>query len=126
MRVAFASIDGRHIDGHFGLCTAFSIFELKGGRYRWVESRSALERLDEAEHDCRMETRVQLISDCTLLFVCSIGREAEKRLRQEGIMTLKTESEAEIIPQLDRLLSLMKGDAPLWLLQALRRADRNK
>ncbi|MBY9079753.1 hypothetical protein KIH86_09155 [Paenibacillus sp. HN-1] len=126
MRVAFASVDGRHIDGHFGLCTAFSIFELKGGRYRWLESRSVAERTDEAEHDCRMESRVRIIADCTLLFVCSIGGDAEKRLRQEGIMTLKTENDAEIIPQLDRLLDLLKSDVPLWLLQAIRRADKSK
>ncbi|QWU13274.1 nitrogen fixation protein NifX [Paenibacillus sophorae] len=122
MRVAFASKDGKHIDEHFGQCRSFSIFELNVEKYKWLESRTVYAEDETEEHESRVAHRVEAIGDCTLLFVCSIGNDAMKQLMKDGIMILKVEPESEVIPQMDRLLNLMRERPPLWLIKSLRRA----
>lgn len=123
MRVAFASRDGKYIDGHFGQCRAFSIFDLDTDRYKWLEARVLHPDSAGDEHGNRMQRRVTAVSDCTLLFVCSSGNDAAKLLLKDGIMQLKAEPQSEILPQLERLLSLLKTRPPMWLLNAMRRAE---
>lgn len=122
MKVAFASGDGKRIDAHFGQCRYFSIFELNGDKYRWLESRTIRVESDSDEHENRVARRIEAIGDCTLLFVSSIGNDAVRRLRKEGIMILKADPESEVIPQMEGLLKLLRERPPLWLLKAVRRA----
>ncbi|MDT3425792.1 nitrogen fixation protein NifX [Paenibacillus forsythiae] len=122
MKVAFASRDGKRIDEHFGQCRTFSIFELNVEKYKWLESRSVYVEDEAEEHESRIARRVEAIGDCTLLFVCSIGSDAVKRLMKDGIMILKVEPESEVIPQMNRLLNLLRERPPLWLVKSMRRS----
>ncbi|AKG34367.1 NifB/NifX family molybdenum-iron cluster-binding protein [Paenibacillus durus] len=119
MKVAFASINGRSLDTHFGQCPSFSIFEFSEKGYKWLESRSVLDRPVNGEEHDKAEQRVKVIKDCKLLFVNNIGNDATKKVMKAGIMILKAEEGSELIPHLEKLLQMLKERPPLWLTKVL-------
>jgi nitrogen fixation protein NifX len=121
MKLAFASNEGRTLDSHFGQCNSFTIFEFGEKGYRQLESRT-LPALQEDTEECdKFQQRVNLIQDCTVLFVTKIGGDATKRVLKAGIILLQSEQGSEIIPQLDQLRQMLKNRPPLWLVKALKR-----
>lgn len=125
MKVAFASNGGTALDTHFGQCQSFSVFDFKERGYRWLENRSIPAPEPESEECDKFQQRVDLIQDCTVLFVTKIGGDATKKVLQAGIITLQSEQGSEIIPQLDQLKRMLKERPPLWLVKALNR-DKDK
>ncbi|MCL6457581.1 MAG: nitrogen fixation protein NifX [Gorillibacterium sp.] len=123
MKVAFASINGKHLDCHFGQCPSFSIFDFSEQGYKWLESRSVFGLPVDAEEQERIGQRIQIIWDCKLLFANNIGNYATEKVMRAGIMLLKPESGAEVIPQLEKMQQMMKERPPLWLAKALRRSE---
>ncbi|MNC69243.1 hypothetical protein D3C75_1199130 [compost metagenome] len=69
------------------------------------------------------ERRVELVKDCTLLFVCQIGPAAAAKVTRSGVMPLKVEEGAEVLGQLDRLQAMLANKPPLWLVKAMRKAE---
>jgi len=121
MKMAFASNDGKTLDSHFGQCTSFSIFDFGGQGYRLLESRSVPGPQEGTEECDKFQQRVDIIQDCTVLFVTKIGGDATKRVLKAGIILLQSEQGSEIIPQLEQLRQMLKVRPPLWLVKALKR-----
>lgn len=126
MKMAFASNNGRALDSHFGQCNSFAIYEFGERGYRQLESRMLPALQDEAEECDKLQHRVDLIQDCTVLFVTKIGGDATKRLLKAGIILLQSEQGSEIIPQLDQLRQMLKNRPPLWLVKALKRGKEEE
>ncbi|ULO05628.1 nitrogen fixation protein NifX [Paenibacillus sp. 19GGS1-52] len=123
MKVAFASNEGRLLDCHFGQCKSFAIFDFGKKGYHWLENRSVSNLQEETEECDKFQLRVDLIKDCTVLFVTKIGGDATKRTLKAGIIILQSEQGSEIIPQLDQLQQMLKERPPLWLVNALKRHE---
>ncbi|WP_058304228.1 NifB/NifX family molybdenum-iron cluster-binding protein [Gorillibacterium timonense] len=123
MKIAFASINGKYLDCHFGQCSSFSIFSFSANGYKWLESRSMPEYSEETHGHERIQSRVDAIRDCKLLFVSTIGNEAVQRLMNAGIMTIKVNAGTEIIAQLEKMRLMLMEHPPLWLLRAMLRSD---
>ncbi|AIQ57933.1 NifB/NifX family molybdenum-iron cluster-binding protein [Paenibacillus borealis] len=121
MKLAFASNEGRALDSHFGQCNSFAIFEFGEKGYRQLESRTLPAVQEETEECDKFQQRVDLISDCTVLFVTKIGGDATKKVLQAGIILLQSEQGSEIIPQLDQLRQMLRNRPPLWLVKAMKR-----
>lgn len=123
MKVAFASMDGKTVDAHFGHCERFTILQMDESGYHYLESRDIPLRADIGEVD-KIEERVAAVEDCTLLFICQIGPAAAARITRKGVMPIKVTMGTRLSEQLEQLHEKLKNNPPLWLVKAMRQAEQ--
>ena len=119
LRVAFSSSDGLTVNGHFGNCHLFFIYQITNQGSQLIDIRHFV--ADEAQED--NETRARLLHNCHLLFCEAIGGPAAARVIRHGIHPVKIKKDNRISTQLDALQELMQGQLPPWLAKALGRKD---
>jgi nitrogen fixation protein NifX len=119
IRVACASNRGERLDGHFGSCARFLIYQVSATEARLITVRSApaVARLT-IDHSAE---RVALISDCHLLCMLSIGGPAAARVVNSGIHPLKRPQAEDIPALLAELQSVLAGEPPPWLARIIGR-----
>jgi len=125
LQIAFASIDGITVDGHFGSCEQFHIYTLDAQGYQKIDSREATSGRGVEKN----AQRAELIADCHLLFCASIGGPAAARVIRSGIYPMKCKPEGEVFPditdQLTRLQARMKSESlPPWLAKLMGQANQ--
>lgn len=115
VRVAVASNAGDLLNGHFGSCLRYLIYQLGRESIRLVDIRSALEADDAPD---RNQFRVDLIRDCQLLLVQTMGGPAAARVIRANIYPIKV---PEVISAPEKLAELQRVfDAPPpWLAKIL-------
>ncbi len=116
VRVAVASNEGENLDGHFGNCARFLIYQVGIGECRLVAIRSsagAEEALDSSTF------RAELIRDCQFVFVLAIGGPAAAKVIQTGIYPLKFADSGSARVYLDQLRSKMASKPPPWLAKVM-------
>lgn len=115
IRVACASNVGEVLDGHFGSCERFLIYQLTPGEARLIALRPTL----EADHsEDRNAARATLIADCDVLFVQSIGGPAAAKVVRAGAHPVKVprpESARAVVARLQRSLR----QPPPWLAKVM-------
>lgn len=114
IQIACASNSGERLDGHFGSCARFLIYQVSATAARLVAVRPApsVARLS-VDHSAE---RVALISDCDLLCVLSIGGPAAARVVNGGIHPFKRPQPEDISTLLRELQEVLAGDhPPPWL-----------
>ncbi len=118
IRIAIASNSGALLNGHFGSCIRFLIYQLSRNDYRLVDIRSTIEA-DSA--DDRNLFRANLIKDCHLLFVQSIGGPAAAKVIRADIYPIKV---PDVIDAVDQLIEFQPvfDSAPPWMAKALGRS----
>jgi nitrogen fixation protein NifX len=118
IRVAFASNSGERLNGHFGSCKRFLIYQLSKDQTRLIDLRP-VEEPETAIKDEKNAYRVSLIDDCHILYVVSIGGPPAAKVINAGVYPLKHPQEIEIsdfLPELQQAL----GDKPApWLAKIL-------
>lgn len=114
--VAVASNNGEQLNGHFGSCIRFLIYQITGSSCELVAIRSALEA-DLSED--RNAFRTQLINDCQVLYVQSIGGPAAAKVVRAGIYPIKNIEGGEAREVLARLQQVMENSPPPWLSKIL-------
>ena len=119
VRVACASNGGERLDGHFGSCARFLIYQVSPAEARLIAVRPAptIARLS-VDHSVE---RVSLIADCALLGVLSIGGPAAARVVNSGVHPLKRSEPAEATLFLDELRAVLAGAPPPWLARIVGR-----
>jgi len=125
IRVAIASNSGANLDGHFGSCLRYLIYQVSSDEIRFIDSRSAV----EADYsDDRNGFRVKLIDDCQMLYVVSVGGPAAARIIRADIYPMKRIEGGEAESILAELQGVMRGSPPPWLAKILgvSNADRFK
>jgi nitrogen fixation protein NifX len=123
IRVAVASNQGESLDGHFGSCLRFLVYQVGPESSALVAVRSALEA--ELAED-RNAFRAELIKDCQVLYVISIGGPAAAKVVRSGIYPIKKiegGSAAEVIAELQQVL---RGAPPPWLAKLLGAAAQER
>lgn len=86
IRVACASNTGEQIDGHFGSCECFLVYQLAPTEMRLIAVRPTLEA-DHAED--RNLSRATLIGDCQVAYFQSIGGPAAAKVVRAGVHPVK-------------------------------------
>lgn len=114
--VAVASNAGERIDGHFGSCLRFLVYQLSREEARLVDLRSTLEA-DLAED--RNAFRAGLVADCDVLFVQSIGGPAAAKVVKAGLYPVKVRDAVPAREELARLQSVMDAAPPPWLAKIM-------
>jgi nitrogen fixation protein NifX len=115
IRVAIASNRNENLDGHFGSCERFLIYQLSPTEVRLIDVRTALEADQEED---RNAARAALINDCQIIYIQSIGGPAAAKVVRAGVHPVKFAKGGiarEILVQLQqRLLA-----PPPWLAQIM-------
>jgi nitrogen fixation protein NifX len=115
IRVACATDSGKLVDGHFGSCKAFAVWDIGRESVAFVEARSTL-AADEAED--RNKARAALIGDCQIACFQSIGGPAAAKVVRAGAHPLKVAPGTSMDAMLDRLQQAL-GSPPPWLAKVM-------
>lgn len=115
IRVACASNTGEVLDGHFGSCERFLIYQLSRDASRLIAVRSTL----EADYDeDRNAARAALIADCDVAFVQSIGGPAAAKVVRAGVHPVKVPRPESARSVVARLQESLKRPPP-WLAKVM-------
>lgn len=117
IRVAIGSNSGALVNGHFGSCIRFLVYQLSETDYRLIDIRSTIEA-DSAED--RNLFRANLIKDCHVLFVQSIGGPAAAKVIRADIYPIKVPDVIEAKEQLIEFQKVFSAPPP-WFAKALGR-----
>ena len=115
LRVAVASNTEENLDGHFGSCPRFLIYQVGRDEIRLVEIRST-SLTDEAED--KNVARANLIKDCQIVYVQSIGGPAAAKAVRANIHPVKAPEGGKASIALQRLQAVLDAPPP-WLAKIL-------
>lgn len=116
VKIAVASNNSEALDGHFGSCHRYLIYELGVDEMRLVEVRSTMEA-DEAKDQTQF--RVDLIRDCAIVYMVAIGGPAAAKVIQANIYPMKKEEGGLARDHLAQLQQVLATSPPPWLAKAL-------
>ncbi|MGD7037085.1 dinitrogenase iron-molybdenum cofactor biosynthesis protein [Methylotuvimicrobium buryatense] len=122
IRIAVASNFGVTLNGHFGSCIRFLIYQLSRDEYRLIDIRSTVEA--ESSDDKNL-FRANLIKDCHVLFVQSIGGPAAAKVIRADVYPIKV---PEVIEAPEKLAEFQRvfDSPPPWLAKALGRSAEER
>lgn len=124
MKVAFSSTDGIHIDEHFGRAGRFAVYEFTKDGYERLEDKVFADGRDDAVestrglgelHDEAVNAKVELLSDCKIIYVTMIGGPSAARLVKMGVMPVKVGEGEGIEEAAEKLMGTIKGTPPPWM-----------
>ncbi|MEC0172020.1 nitrogen fixation protein NifX [Paenibacillus graminis] len=119
MKVAFATDDGSRVNAHFGQSPMFAVYNVtkNGGELLELRKLPVLLNQDEAG---KIDSRLEAVEDCTLIFIMQIGASAAARVTRRKIMPVKVPFGSPIDEQVKRLVDMLQGKPPMWLAKVLR------
>ncbi|MBL8440291.1 MAG: dinitrogenase iron-molybdenum cofactor biosynthesis protein, partial [Betaproteobacteria bacterium] len=115
IRVALAANRGENLDGHFGSCDRFLIYQVGKEAIKLIDVRSTAEA-DGAED--KNAARSALIGDCQIVYIQSIGGPAAAKVVRAGVHPIKKPgggTAREVLVELQARLS----SPPPWLAQIM-------
>jgi nitrogen fixation protein NifX len=118
VRIACASNDAVTVDGHFGSCSQFMVYQVSADETRLIDIRST-DIPKGLEVDDKNLYRAELIQDCQVLYMASVGGPAAAKIVKLGIHPIKlpgVESIADVIAQLQTVIA---GTPPPWLAKVM-------
>ncbi len=115
LRVALASNSEENLDGHFGSCPRFLIYQVGKEEVRLIEVRSTL-IADDA--DDKNVARAELINDCQIVYVQSIGGPAAAKAVRANVHPVKIPEGGNARVTLQRLQAVLDMPPP-WLAKIL-------
>lgn len=115
IRVACASNNGEQLDGHFGSCERFLVYQVSPAAMHLVDLRSTLAA--DAEED-RNVARAALINDCQVVYVQSIGGPAVAKVVRAGVHPVKVSAGGTARETLVRLQQALNHPPP-WLARIM-------
>ncbi len=122
IRIAVASNSGVTLNGHFGSCIRFLIYQLSRHEYRLIDIRSTVEA--DGSDDKNL-FRANLIKDCHVLFVQSIGGPAAAKVIRADVYPIKVPKVIEAPEKLAEFQKVFDAPPP-WLAKALGRSAEER
>jgi nitrogen fixation protein NifX len=116
IRVACASNTEEQLDGHFGSCARFLVYQVSSQEARLIAIRSTA---GDAEAEDKNAFRSELIRDCDVLYVGSIGGPAAAKVVKMSIHPIKVPQGGAIADLLDQLKTVLAGSPPPWLAKVM-------
>lgn len=115
VRVAVASNSGENLDGHFGSCERFLVYQVSPTLLRLIDQRPTLVA---DQTDDRNVARAALIDDCHIVYVQSIGGPAAAKVVRAGAHPVKIPRAAPAREVLARLQQSLVSPPP-WLAKVM-------
>jgi len=118
VRIACASNDAINVDGHFGSCSQFMIYQVSADESRLIDIRDT--GIPEGlEVDDKNVFRAELIQDCQVLYIASVGGPAAAKIVKLGIHPMKLPGIETIADIINQLQTVIAGTPPPWLAKAM-------
>ncbi|MDR1936372.1 MAG: dinitrogenase iron-molybdenum cofactor biosynthesis protein [Candidatus Accumulibacter sp.] len=115
IRVAVASNRNENMDGHFGSCERFLVYQVSPTALKLIAVRGAMEA-DRAED--KNAARAALIADCHILYLQSIGGPAAAKVVRAGVHPIKQPQGGAARAALARLQAQLETPPP-WLARVM-------
>ena len=116
IRVAIASNSEGMLDGHFGSCVQFLIYQVSPEQIRLVDIRPTDGKEVAGEKNAYL---AELISDCHILYVSSIGGPAAAKVIKHYIHPIKHVGEVDAEKVMSRLQGVLSCMPPPWLAKVM-------
>ncbi len=116
IRVAIASNNEGMLDGHFGSCVQFLIYQVSPEEIRPVDVRPTDGKEVASEKNAYL---AELISDCHILYVSSIGGPAAAKVVKHYIHPIKHVDEVDVENVLSKLQGILSCMPPPWLAKVM-------
>ena len=116
IRVACASNSAEEMDGHFGSCRRFLVYQVSGREARLIDIRSTRDGEDAEDKN---KWRASLIADCEVLYVISIGGPAAAKVVRAGIHPIKLPASRQARDILADLQYVLAENPPPWLARVM-------
>ena len=116
IRIAVASNGGEELDGHFGSCPHFLVYQVSTEEVRLIDIRST-DGASEAED--RNAFRANLCRDCHVMYIQSVGGPAAAKIVRSGIYPMKVPDGGNAREVMANLQDVMGGRPPPWLAKIL-------
>ncbi len=120
IRIAVASNQEEKLDGHFGSCRRFLVYQLSPEEIRLIDIRSTS---GMKEGDEKNAYRADLISDCQILYVSSIGGPAAAKVVKNLIHPIKQPEVVDAQEVLCKLQGIISINPPPWLAKVMGHSD---
>jgi nitrogen fixation protein NifX len=118
IRIAIGSDDPQLISGHFGSCRQFLVYQIAADDARLIDVRS-IDSDAQRQHEDKNVYRAELIADCQVLYIASIGGPAAAKIIKYGIHPVKAD-QGEAITQIIKQLQIVLAHAPPpWLAKSM-------
>ncbi len=118
VRIACASNDGINVDGHFGSCSQFMVYQVSADEARLIDIRNP-DIPKGLEVDDKNVFRAELIQDCQVLYIASVGGPAAAKIVKLGIHPMKLPGIESIADIIDQLQTVIAGTPPPWLAKVM-------
>lgn len=118
VRIACASNDGINVDGHFGSCSQFMIYQVSADEARLIDIRHT-DIPDDLDVEDKNVFRAELIQDCQVLYIASVGGPAAAKIVKLGIHPIKLSTIDPIREIVDQLQNVIAGTPPPWLAKVM-------
>ncbi|MFZ2403994.1 MAG: nitrogen fixation protein NifX [Methylobacter sp.] len=118
VRIACASNDSINVDGHFGSCSQFLIYQVSADEARLIDIRTTVIP-DELDVEDKNVFRAELIQDCQVLYIASVGGPAAAKIVKLGIHPIKLSAIDPITEIVDQLQRVIAGTPPPWLAKVM-------
>lgn len=115
IRVAVAANRGENLDGHFGSCDRFLVYQVGQQAIKLIDVRSTAEA-DTAED--KNAARSALIGDCQIVYIQSIGGPAAAKVVRAGVHPVKKPTGGKAREVLQELQGRLASPPP-WLAQIM-------
>jgi nitrogen fixation protein NifX len=115
VRLAVASNTSENLDGHFGSAKRFLIYQVSQTEIRLIEIRDP-QACEDAEDP--NSARAQMLADCQLLYVQSIGGPAAAKVIRAGIHPVKFPLGGSVLASIERLQQTLQAPPP-WLARIM-------
>ena len=111
LRVAVASNSEENVDGHFGSCPRFLIYQVGRNESRLIGIRPTAATNDAEDKNT---ARAELLNDCRIVYVQSIGGPAAAKAVRANIHPVKVPEGGKASDTLVRLQAILDAPPP-WL-----------
>ena len=118
IRIACASNGGELLDGHFGSCRRFLVYQVSADQHRLIDVRG----IDDAGAEDKNAHRAGLIADCQVLYVASIGGPAAAKVVKLDIHPIKFPDGGSARERVAALQAVLANKAPPWLAKVMGQA----
>ncbi|ULO08590.1 nitrogen fixation protein NifX [Paenibacillus sp. 19GGS1-52] len=125
MKVAFATDDGIRVNAHFGQSPMFAVYNVSKRGGELVELRK-LPEIQYQDESGKIDSRLEAVADCTLIFIMQIGASAAAKVTRRKIMPVKVPLGSSIEEQVKRLVEMLQGKPPMWLAKILRAEEEEE
>ncbi|HEY6880576.1 MAG TPA: dinitrogenase iron-molybdenum cofactor biosynthesis protein [Polyangiales bacterium] len=116
IRVAIASNSQEQLDGHFGSCLRYLVYQVSADEVRLIDARPTLAADLSSDKNA---FRVNLIRDCKVLYVVSAGGPAAAKVIKADIHLIQIAEGGAARDIVGKLQDVMRGRPPPWLAKVM-------